>query len=189
MDKLIIEGSARLVGEVETSGAKNSALPLMAATLLCKGTHQLRNVPHLKDIETFKKLLTHHGSKIEENSGILTFESSAIDNLEAPYDLVKTMRAAILVLGPLAGRFKEARVSLPGGCAIGERPVNLHIEALEKMGAEIEITDGYINLKTTGLKGAHLYFENQTVTGTENLMLAAVLAKGTTTIENAALEP
>jgi UDP-N-acetylglucosamine 1-carboxyvinyltransferase len=193
MDKLLIEGGTRLVGEVQVSGAKNAALPLMAACLLSEGINTLTNVPALRDIDTFIELMRHMGCVIDvkdEPTGYtLTIDSTNITKLEAPYEMVKTMRAAILVLGPLASRFKEARVSLPGGCAIGERPVNLHLMGLEKMGAAVEIEHGYIKLKTTKLKGAEIYFETPTVTGTENLMLAAVFAEGVTTLENAALEP
>ena len=191
MKKLVITGGARLVGEVRTSGAKNAALPLMAATLLSSGPHTLTNVPDLRDIDTFAALLRHMGCSVDWDRAekTLGIDSSQVSRAEAPYELVKTMRASVLALGPLAGRFKEARVSLPGGCAIGERPVNLHMSGLEKMGAEVKIKEGYINVSAAELRGARVCLDNPTVTGTENLMLAAVLAKGVTVIENAALEP
>lgn len=191
MDKFIIEGGSRLIGEVEVSGAKNAALPLMAASLLIDGTLELNNVPDLKDIATFSNLLKFMGGVVnfdeDDNTMFITFTDDV--SREAPYELVKTMRASILVLGPLVARFGEAKVSLPGGCAIGERPVNLHLMALEKMGAEVRIEHGYIHVTAEKLKGAKIYFDVPTVTGTENIMLAATLAEGTTIIENAAQEP
>ncbi len=191
MDKLIIEGGNRLIGTTHASGAKNAVLPLMAATLLAPGEHTLTNVPDLKDIETFKKLLKFMGCKVRTNKKKKTvvIDSTNIKKFEAPYELVKTMRASILVLGPLVARFKKARVSLPGGCAIGARPVNLHLMGLKQMGAEINIEHGYIDVSAEKLHGAQIHFDQPTVTGTENLMLAAVYADGTTTLENAAMEP
>jgi UDP-N-acetylglucosamine 1-carboxyvinyltransferase len=192
MDKIEITGGERLVGEVLVSGAKNAVLPLMAASLLTEDWTTITNVPALRDIETFKRLLTHLGSEVEHDTGTSTLRirTPGLDRLpEAPYELVKTMRASILVLGPLLARFKRARVSLPGGCAIGARPVDLHIKGLKMMGARVEIEHGYIDVTSDRLKGAKIYLDTPTVTGTENLMLAAVFAEGTTVIENAALEP
>ncbi len=190
MDKLVIEGGRRLIGEVEVSGSKNSALPIMAATLLAAGTHRLGNVPELKDIETFSALLTSLGCTVERSGdGFVIVNSTRIDEPVAGYELVKTMRASILVLGPLVARCGRARVSLPGGCAIGARPVNLHLKGLELMGADVSIEHGYIDVRAKRLKGAHIYLDYPTVTGTENIMLAATLAEGETLIENAALEP
>ena len=190
MDKLIVKGPSRLVGEVSVSGAKNSVLALMASALLTKET-TLSNVPMLKDIETFCTLLTHMGSEvaIDKTTKSLTIKTPDKINAEAPYDLVKTMRASIMVLGPLVARFKKARVSLPGGCAIGARPVNLHLSGLEKMGATVEIDHGYVTVESDKLKGAKIYLDYPTVTGTANLMMAAVLADGTTILENSAQEP
>ncbi len=191
MDKIVIEGGNRLIGDVEVSGAKNAVLPLMAASLLVEDWNTITNVPRLKDIETFKVLLAHLGAEIthDPGSGALKIRTQSVKTPEAPYDLVKTMRASILVLGPLVSRFKVARVSLPGGCAIGARPVDLHIKGLKKMGADIRIDHGYVTVRAERLKGAKIYLDTTTVTGTENLMLAAVHADGTTVIENAALEP
>jgi UDP-N-acetylglucosamine 1-carboxyvinyltransferase len=191
MDKLIIEGGNRLVGEVQVSGAKNAVLPLMAASLLIDGPNTVTNVPRLRDIETFKKLLRRMGCEVASENKGETLKISAPDNVkpEAPYELVKTMRASILVLGPLVSRFKRARVSLPGGCTIGARPVNLHLAGLQKMGADVAIEHGYIVVKASRLKGAKISLALPTVTGTENLILAAVFADGRTTIENAAREP
>ncbi|MEK7772997.1 MAG: UDP-N-acetylglucosamine 1-carboxyvinyltransferase, partial [Deltaproteobacteria bacterium] len=191
MDKIVIEGGNRLMGEVTVSGAKNAVLPLMAASLLVEDWNTITNVPRLKDIETFKVLLNHLGSEIihDPGSGVLKIRTQRVKAPEAPYDLVKTMRASILVLGPLLSRFKVARVSLPGGCAIGERPVDLHIKGLKKMGADVRIDHGYVTVRADRLKGARIYLDTATVTGTENLMLAAVHAEGSTVIENAALEP
>jgi UDP-N-acetylglucosamine 1-carboxyvinyltransferase len=191
MDKIVIEGGNRLVGEVRVSGAKNAALPLMAAALLVDGLTTITNVPRLKDIETFKTLLRHLGSEVSHDAeaGVLRIRTPDVKAPEAPYELVKTMRAAVLVLGPLAARFGRARVSMPGGCAIGARPVNLHLMGLRKMGADVSIDHGYITVKAERLRGAKIYLDTPTVTGTENLMLAAVHAEGVTVIENAALEP
>src|SRR4030067_383546 len=189
MDKIIIEGGKRLVGEVETSGAKNSALALLSAGLLTDDWNTFHNIPKLKDIDTIKTLLLHIGAEIEEDGNTLKIRTRNPENLEAPYGMVKTRRASALVLGPLLTRFKTARVSLPGGCAIGARPINLHLMALEKMGAEIKIERGYGEAKDRKLKGAKIYFDIVTVTGTENIMMAASLAEGTTVLENAACEP
>ncbi|MBI1912876.1 MAG: UDP-N-acetylglucosamine 1-carboxyvinyltransferase [Deltaproteobacteria bacterium] len=191
MDKILIEGGERLVGEVTVSGAKNAVLPLMAASLLVDGWNTITNVPNLRDIETFKILLKHLGSELEADpqNNILKIKTSNLKSNEAPYDLVKTMRASVLVLGPLVSRFKQARVSLPGGCAIGARPIDLHLKGLKQMGAEVTIEKGYVNVAAKKLKGAKIYMDTTTVTGTENLMLAAVHAEGTTILENSALEP
>ncbi|MBI3753210.1 MAG: UDP-N-acetylglucosamine 1-carboxyvinyltransferase [Deltaproteobacteria bacterium] len=189
MDRIIIEGGSRLVGEVEISGSKNAALPILSAALLTDDWNTFYNVPKLKDIETIKTLLLHIGAEIQDSGNALKIKTGDIKSPEAPYELVKTMRASAIVLGPLLARFKMARVSLPGGCAIGARPMNLHLMALEKMGAHIEIEGGYINAKADRLKGARIYFDISTVTGTENIMMAAVLADGITVLENAACEP
>ena len=190
MDKISITGNGPLTGEVAISGAKNAALPILAATLLSAEPVTLKNLPHLRDITTTLQLLGQLGTAIELNDDMeLVADSSQINSVCAPYDLVKTMRASILVLGPLLARFGEAEVSLPGGCAIGSRPVNLHIQGLRAMGAEITITDGYIKAKASRLQGARIFLDIVSVTGTENLMMAATLAAGTTVLENAAREP
>jgi len=189
MQKLAIQGGARLNGEVRISGAKNAALPILCASLLSSDPLQLDNVPDLNDISTMCKLLLQMGVAIEANGRQMVLSSAHIGKLEAPYDMVKTMRAAILVLGPLLARFGEARVSLPGGCAIGSRPVDLHIKGLQAMGAEIQIEHGYIHARCKRLKGARIFFDLVSVTGTENLMMAAALADGVTVLENAAREP
>jgi len=190
MDKLNIIGNGPLHGDVTISGAKNAALPILAATLLSAEPVTLRNVPHLRDITTTLELMGRFGSKFELSDNMsLVADNSRITELRAPYELVKTMRASILFLGPLLTRFGEAEVSLPGGCAIGSRPVNLHIEGLRAMGAEIEIDEGYIKARAARLQGARFVFDVVSVTGTENLMMAAVLADGTTVLENAAREP
>ncbi len=188
MDKIIIYGGEKLRGDVEISGAKNAALPIMVSALLAHGSSTFHNIPDLVDIKTIKKLLRNLGVKIEGEATI-SINTEDINNCEAPYDLVKTMRASILVLGPLVARMGTARVSLPGGCAIGARPVNLHIKALQDMGAEVELKDGYVEAKAPRLKGADIYFDISTVTGTENIMMAASLADGTTVLKNAAREP
>lgn len=188
MDKIVIYGGKRLEGEVRVSGSKNAALPILASSLLTNGWNIFHNVPDLVDIRTIKKLLKSLGAEIEEGKA-LRINAGEIDNSEASYELVKTMRASILVLGPLVARKGVARVSLPGGCAIGARPVNLHIKALEDLGAKITLHDGYIEAKASRLKGTTIYFDIPTVTGTENIMMAACLAKGTTILENAAREP
>ncbi len=190
MESIVIRGGHRLSGEVRIDGAKNSALPLIAATLLASsGVSRIENVPELRDIATIIRLLRGMGAVINKEPGNLAIATTGLDNCEAPYELVKTMRASILVLGPLLARCGEARVSLPGGCAIGARPVNLHIRGLEQMGAEIRVEHGYIVGRARRLEGADISFDLTTVTGTENLMMAAVLARGTTTLRNAAREP
>ena len=189
MDKFKIDGRCTLNGEVTISGAKNAALPILFATLLCDEEIHLSNVPRLKDVGTTIKLLEMLGATTKVN-GNVTVLTGAVNNHVAPYELVKTMRASILALGPLAARFGAADVSLPGGCAIGARPVNLHVHGLELMGAKIAIEDGYIKARVDGrLKGAHILMDMISVTGTENLMMAATLADGRTVIENAAREP
>jgi UDP-N-acetylglucosamine 1-carboxyvinyltransferase len=190
MDKLVIEGGARLQGEVRVSGAKNAALPILCASLLTAEPLTLGNVPRLNDVRTMSSLLSQMGVKLHaEPADRVTLDASHIDWPLAPYELVRTMRASILALGPLLARCGEARVSLPGGCAIGLRPVDQHVKGLQAMGAEIDLTHGYINARATRLAGAHFVFDVVTVTGTENLMMAATLADGETIIENAAREP
>jgi len=190
MDKLRIRGGNRLTGEVVVSGAKNAALPILCASLLTADTLALRNVPALKDINTTLKLLEQMGVKAQQSvDGALELNAAHINSVEAPYELVKTMRASILVLGPLVARFGEARVSLPGGCAIGSRPVDQHIKGLAALGADIRIEHGFVVAKAPRLKGARIRTDMVTVTGTENLMMAAVLAQGQTVLENAAREP
>ncbi|HEX5337482.1 MAG TPA: UDP-N-acetylglucosamine 1-carboxyvinyltransferase [Gallionella sp.] len=189
MQKLAIQGGNPLNGEVRISGAKNAALPIMCASLLTADDLHLSNLPDMHDVATMTKLLQQMGVRVAEAAQAATFNAAQVDKLEAPYDMVKTMRAAILVLGPLVARFGEARVSLPGGCAIGSRPVDLHIKGLQAMGAEIHIEHGYIHATAQRLKGAHICFELVSVTGTENLMMAAALADGVTVLENAAREP
>ncbi|MGD8370243.1 MAG: UDP-N-acetylglucosamine 1-carboxyvinyltransferase [Syntrophobacterales bacterium] len=188
MDKIVIEGGRPLNGTVQISGAKNAALPLLAATLLTGGVHRLRNLPLLRDIRTAKTLLYHLGATFEEGDP-LCIHTDNVDGFEAPYDLVKTMRASVLVLGPLVARFKRARVSLPGGCAIGARPINLHLSGLQRLGVKIELQHGYVEASADRLVGNHIYFDIPTVTGTANLLMAAVLAEGQTVLENAAREP
>jgi len=188
VDKIIIVGGEKLRGDVQISGAKNASLPVMVSSLLAPGWSTFFNVPNLVDIKTIKKLLRNLGAKIE-GEGTVRINTEGINNCEAPYDLVKTMRASVLVLGPLVARLGVARVSLPGGCAIGARPVNLHIKALQDLGAEVELKDGYVEAKARRLKGATIYFDIPTVTGTENIMMAACLADGTTLLKNAAREP
>ncbi len=189
MDKFVILGGLPLHGEVQISGAKNAALPILCAALLAETPLKLKYVPHLNDVSTMLKLLGHMGVKASKDKDGLTLDGSHIHTHEAPYEMVKTMRASILVLGPLLARFGHARVSLPGGCAIGSRPVDLHIKGLQAMGAEIHIEHGYIEAKASRLKGARIFMDLVTVTGTENLMMAAALAEGTTLLENAAREP
>jgi UDP-N-acetylglucosamine 1-carboxyvinyltransferase len=189
MDKLLIEGGARLSGEVAISGAKNAALPILCAALLCPEPVTLTNVPDLKDIGTLLRLIEQMGVRVQRQEGAVTLDASALDNPVAPYELVRTMRASILVLGPLVARFGEAKVSLPGGCAIGARPVDLHIKGLTAMGAAVAVEHGYVHATCTRLQGARLFTDLVTVTGTENLMMAACLAEGETVIENAAREP
>lgn len=194
MDKLLITGGNRLHGEVTISGAKNAALPILCASLLAETPLHLSSVASLKDIDTTIKLLDTMGVKISRDADKVTLDASEVASFEATYEMVKTMRASILVLGPLLARFGTARVSLPGGCAIGSRPVDLHIKGLQAMGAAIHITHGYIQASTLHLpnrrlQGARYYMDLVTVTGTENLMMAAALAEGTTVLENAAKEP
>ena len=190
MDKLLIEGGVSLAGEVTISGAKNSALPILAASLLCDGTMEIANVPHLHDVTTTIELLARMGLTIivDEKMNV-EIDSSGISNFFAPYELVKTMRSSILVLGPLLAKYGVAEVSLPGGCAIGARPVNLHLQGLESMGAELKVENGYIKAKSKRLQGADINLDVVTVTGTENLLMAATLADGKTRIYNAAREP
>ncbi|MEE9523354.1 MAG: UDP-N-acetylglucosamine 1-carboxyvinyltransferase [Thermodesulfovibrionales bacterium] len=189
MDKLIISGGKRLHGKVKISGAKNAALPILAATILCPGRHSIKNVPQLRDVTTMASILENLGSRVQIEGGSAVVDSGGFRKHEAPYDLVKTMRASVVVLGPLLARLGRAKVSMPGGCAIGARPINLHLMGLEKMGASISLEDGYVVAKAKKLKGADIYFDTPSVTGTENVLMAAVLAQGLTRIENAAMEP
>lgn len=189
MDEILISGGNRLRGEVRISGAKNSALPILASTILGKGECVITNVPRVVDVLTMGKLLGILGAKVSHEGNRAVIQADAIISTEAPYDLVKTMRASVLVLGPLVARWGEAKVSLPGGCAIGSRPVNLHLAGLAKLGADISIEHGYITAKAKRLRGERIYCDTPTVTGTENIMMAASLAKGVTILENAAKEP
>ncbi len=189
MDKLIIRGGRKLKGEVTISGAKNAALPIMAASLLSSGYSTIQGVPRLRDIMTMGRLLAHIGAGFHYEEGKVVISTERLKMQEAPYDLVRTMRASILVLGPLLARYGYARVSLPGGCAIGARPINLHLMGLQKMGADVKLEGGYVIAKARRMRGASIYFDLPTVTGTENLMMAASLARGRTVIENAAREP
>jgi UDP-N-acetylglucosamine 1-carboxyvinyltransferase len=189
VDKLLVTGGRPLAGTVRVSGSKNAALPVMAATLLAPGVHQLRNVPRLRDTQTFARVLELLGARVSFEGNQLTIDTLGVDSVEAPYELVKTMRASIYVLGPLLARFGRARVSLPGGCAWGPRPVNLHLAGLQAMGAALEIEHGYIVGRDVKLKGAVVGFDVVSVGATAQLMMAAVLAEGTTVLENAALEP
>jgi UDP-N-acetylglucosamine 1-carboxyvinyltransferase len=189
MDKIVIRGGERLIGEVVASGSKNAILPLFAASLLTEGENLFHNVPNLMDVRTMIRVLNNLGVKAGKEGKTYRIDATDILNHEAPYDLVKTMRASILVLGPLVARMGKARVSLPGGCAIGARPVNLHLMGLEALGATIGIRHGYIEAEASGLRGATITFDIPTVTGTENLMMAAVLAQGKTILQNAAMEP
>ena len=189
MDKLLIQGGYRLNGQIAISGAKNAALPILCAGLLTADNVQLHNVPHLHDVATMLKLLGQMGLNITREGDVVVLNGANINKLEAPYEMVKTMRASILVLGPLLARFGEAKVSLPGGCAIGSRPVDQHIKGLQAMGAEITIEAGYIHARCKRLKGARIVTDMITVTGTENLLMAATLAEGETVLENAAREP
>ena len=188
MNKLVIHGGKKLKGEVKISGAKNSALPLMASTLLTEGCNRFSNTPQLRDIKTISKLLRSLGVEVTGKE-VMQLDATNLNSYEAPYDLVKTMRASVLVLGPLLARFGKARVSLPGGCAIGPRPVDLHLKSLARMGVTVKLDRGYIVAECKILRGARIYFDISTVTGTENVMMAATLAKGTTVLENAAKEP
>jgi len=189
MDKIVIKGGERLIGEVEVSGSKNATLPIFTASLLAGGVHCFHNVPNLMDVRTIVKVLSNLGAKVGEEGKTYRVDATDLSGYEAPYDMVKTMRASILVLGPLVARMKRATVSLPGGCAIGARPINLHLMGLEAMGAKIELRHGYIEARADRLKGAEISFDIPTVTGTENLMMAATLAKGKTLLQNAAMEP
>lgn len=190
MDKLLISGGTRLEGRVTISGAKNAALPVLAGTLLASDPVTVRNVPHLKDVTTSIALLQTMGAQVTVDEQLnVQVDARSVNRREAPYDLVKTMRASILVLGPLVARFGEADVSLPGGCAIGARPVNLHVAGLQAMGADVTVENGFIKARARRLRGAHIVFDTVTVTGTENLLMAAVLADGVTVLENAAREP
>lgn len=190
MDKLKITGGVALSGEIEVSGAKNAVLPILAATILARGVSVINNVPSLRDVHTFLKVLNSLGAKAEFTAqNQVSVDATEITNTTAPYDLVKTMRASVLVLGPLLARAGQAKVSLPGGCAIGARPIDQHIKGLQKLGAEIEVKEGYVEAKTKELIGRRIIPDMITVTGTENILMAAVLAKGMTIIENAAKEP
>jgi UDP-N-acetylglucosamine 1-carboxyvinyltransferase len=189
MDKIIVEGGRRLVGEVTVSGAKNAVLPLMAACILTEGRNTFTNVPDLADVRTMSKLLRILGAEVEYENGVLSIDTTRLNNLVAPYELVKTMRASVLVLGPLTARFGRSRVSLPGGCAIGERPIDQHLKGLGILGANIQIEEGYVETGVDKLRGSVVPFDISTVTGTENIMLAAVLAEGETVLLNAACEP
>jgi UDP-N-acetylglucosamine 1-carboxyvinyltransferase len=191
MDKIVVEGGQRLVGEIKISGAKNAALPILAAGLLPTGASTFKNVPALEDVRTMGKLLRRLGCEVEADKHTLTVEPATGKKakLEAPYDLVKTMRASVLVLGPLVARYGRGRVSLPGGCAIGARPIDQHLKGLAAMGGKVTLEHGYVEVEAKRLRGAHIVLDMPTVTGCENLMMAAALAKGRTVLENAAREP
>ena len=189
MDKIIVEGGRPLEGEVKISGAKNAALPILMSSLLTDGLNTYTNVPNLKDIESTKLLLVKLGARVETEGETVRIDASGFDNHEAPYDLVRKMRASVLVLGPLVARLKKAKVSLPGGCAIGARPINLHLKGLSLLGATIDIQHGYVKATADQLIGAEINFDTPTVTGTENLMMAAALADGVTVLRNSAREP
>jgi UDP-N-acetylglucosamine 1-carboxyvinyltransferase len=189
MDKIIVEGGRTLKGEVRISGAKNAALPILIASLLTDGINTFSNVPQLQDIHSTALLLENLGARVETRGGTVRIDAGGPIQYEAEYDLVRKMRASVLVLGPLVARLGKARVSLPGGCAIGARPINLHLKGLAALGASIELTHGYVEASAPRLKGADIYFDVVTVTGTENLMMAASLAQGTTVLRNAACEP
>jgi UDP-N-acetylglucosamine 1-carboxyvinyltransferase len=190
MDRILIQGGERLIGEVEVSGSKNASLPIFAACILTEGENLFHNIPKLKDIETISKVLKTLGVRVDQvEDHTYRIDATEVPYCEAPYELVKTMRASILVLGPLVARKGEAIVSLPGGCAIGARPINLHLMGLEAMGARIELKKGYVEAKADRLRGAEIALDTPTVTGTENLMMAATLAKGRTILRNAAMEP
>lgn len=191
MDKLLIEGGARLTGTISASGAKNAALPILCSALLCAESLRLTNLPQLQDVRTTQRLLRELGAEVEADAeaGTATITAASLTTHTAPYELVKTMRASILVLGPLLARAGEARVSLPGGCAIGARPVDIHLEGLRAMGAEVTVEGGFIHARASRLQGTRFFMDTVTVTGTENLMMAATLAEGTTVLENAAREP
>lgn len=189
MEKLVIEGGRRLQGRVEVGGAKNAALPIMTATLLASGVHEISNVPQLRDVRTMGRLLEILGAGVDRRGHTMRIDTGTVGSTEAPYELVKTMRASIYVLGPLLARYGRARVSLPGGCAWGPRPVNLHIKGMEELGAKVELEHGYIVASAKKLTGAEINFDVTSVGATGNIMMAAVLAEGTTVIENAACEP
>ncbi|MBN2493572.1 MAG: UDP-N-acetylglucosamine 1-carboxyvinyltransferase [Deltaproteobacteria bacterium] len=189
MQKIVIRGGCKLDGEVEVSGAKNAALPLLIASILARGEHEIGNVPDLVDVATTCKLLEGLGAEVERSRSRVRISTRALSRHEAPYDLVKTMRASVLCLGPLVARYGRARVSLPGGCAIGARPVDQHLMGLEKLGARVSLAHGYVEARARQLRGATIVFDLPTVTGTENLLMASVLAKGETVLENAAREP
>ncbi len=189
MDKILVQGGHRLVGTVQVSGAKNAALPILASALLCDGPNTFTNVPILRDIQSTLQLLSHLGARCDMQGHTVQVDAGGLNTHEAPYDLVRKMRASILVLGPLVARLKKARVSLPGGCAIGARPINLHLRGLELLGAQIDLSHGYVEASCERLRGAEIYFDMVTVTGTENIMMAAVLAEGRTVLRNAACEP
>lgn len=189
MEALIIEGGATLKGEVMASGAKNAVLPLMTAALLTSDTCVLENVPRLRDVKTMVSLLRALGARVEWEGSRMEIQTEHLTSFEAPYELVKTMRASVLVLGPLMGRFHQARVSLPGGCAIGIRPIDLHLKALERLGATIKLEEGYIQAYCKKLEGSTVYFDRVTVTGTENVLMGAIFAQGETVLENSAREP
>ena len=189
MDKIVLEGGFSLKGNVRISGAKNAALPILVSSLLADGWNTYDNVPDLRDIHSIKQLLSHLGAEIESDGSRVRINAQGLNNPEAPYDLVRKMRASILVLGPLVARLQKARVSLPGGCAIGARPINLHLKGLESLGAAIELKHGYVEASARKLRGGEIYFDVPTVTGTENLLMAAVLAEGKSILYNAAREP
>ena len=189
MDNIIVEGGRILNGEVKISGAKNAALPILISSLLTDGWNTYTNVPQLKDIESTKLLLAGLGARVETDGDTVRIDASGLNNYEAPYDYVRKMRASVLVLGPLVARLKRAKVSLPGGCAIGARPINLHLKGLSLLGASIDLQHGYVEATADQLRGAEINFDIPTVTGTENLMMAAVLAEGATVLRNAAREP
>lgn len=190
MDKIVVQGGQPLRGTVSISGAKNAVLPILASTLLTSGRNRITNAPKVKDVSTMLELIRDLGGVIESwKNGEVVIDSEPLRKTEARYDLVATMRASCLVLGPLVARFGEARVSLPGGCAIGARPIDLHIKGLEALGAEIHVKEGYIHARAKKLVGAHYCFDTVSVTGTQNLMMAAALAEGETVLENAAREP
>lgn len=189
MQKILIDGGERLKGEVTVSGAKNAVLPILAATLLAPGEFRIRNVPRVMDVTTILRLLEQLGARTGEEGDTLAIDTRGIKQIKAPYDLVRTMRASVLVLGPLLARLGKAEVSLPGGCAIGARPINLHLMGLEKMGAQVRIAHGYVEAEAPRLQGTQISLDLPTVTGTEQLMMAATLAEGTTVLENAACEP
>jgi UDP-N-acetylglucosamine 1-carboxyvinyltransferase len=189
MEKIVIEGGHTLKGCVEISGAKNAALPIIAACLLTGGRHRLQGIPHLRDIQTIRMIMSRMGVVFSDEDGVLSVNSDNLGQYEASYDLVKTMRASILLLGPLLARLGKAKISMPGGCAIGARPVNLHLKALAEMGVEMYLEHGYINARVDRLKGATIFFDVPTVTGTENIMMAAVRAEGQTVLKNVAKEP